>query len=63
MGKSNDSGCPLEEVLLTSEEEFSLLRVLKNGAHFLYVAIDKTSNPGLARVSIRRHLVTLNELL
>ena len=63
MGKSNDSGCPLEEVLITSEEEFSLLRVLKNGAHFLYIAIDKTSNPGLARVAIRRSLVRLNELL
>lgn len=63
MGKSGDMGCPLEEILITSEDEFALMRVLKNGEHFLYVAIDKNSNPGMARVTIRRYLEKINELL
>ncbi len=63
MGKSGDMGCPLEEILITSEDEFALMRVLKNGAHFLYIAIDKNSNPGMARVTIRRYLEKINELL
>lgn len=63
MGKSVDMGCPLEEIMITSEDEFALMRVLKNGDHFLYVAIEKNSNPGMARVAIRRYLEQINELL
>ena len=63
MGKSSTSNCPLEEILITSEDEYALLRVLKDGKHFLYVSHDKSSNPGMARVAIRRYFDSINTFL
>lgn len=63
MGKDVDTDCPLDEVLLTSKDDFVLLWTLKNGAHLLYLLIDKSSNPGMARVVVRRYLEQLNSFL
>ena len=61
MGKPG--GCPLEEVLITSVDEYMLLKTLKDGAHFLYVSVEKTSNPAMARVVIKRYSEDLDRLL
>lgn len=53
----------LEEVMISTKNDFTILRSLKNGSHFLYVLIDQTSNPGMAKVAIRRYLEQLNSML
>lgn len=63
MGKANNNECPLEEVLISSTEDYVLLRTLHEGQHLLYVLIDSDSNPGMARVVIRRYLDQINALL
>ena len=63
MGKSSDSDCALEEILVTSVDEYAILRILRNGAHLLYVSVDKTSNPGMVRIVIRKYLEELNGFL
>lgn len=62
MGKSID-GTTLEEVLITSAEEYVLLRCLKNGELLLYLLIDQESNPGMARVVIKRYIDQLEAFL
>ncbi len=61
MGKVASS--PLDEVLLSSKEDFVLLKTLCDGSHFLYVLIDQDSNPGMAKVVVRRYLEQLNSFL
>ena len=61
MGKAASS--PLDEVLLSSSDDFVLLKTLCDGSHFLYVLIDQDSNPGMAKVVVRRYLDQLNSFL
>ena len=63
MGKAHGAECPLKEILLTSGDEFALVRTLKGGAHFLYLSIDKNSNPGMARIVIRKYLDDIHRFL
>ena len=53
----------LEEVLISTKNDYMILRSLSNGSHFLYLLIDQTSNPGMAKVTIRRYLDQLNAML
>ncbi len=53
MGKSE--GCPMEEVLITSKDDFVVLRTLNEGEQLLYLLIDRESNPGMARVVVKRY--------
>ena len=46
----------LEEVMISTKNDFTILRSLKNGSHFLYLLIDQSSNPGMAKVAIRKYL-------
>lgn len=61
MGK--ESGSPLEEVLISSKDDYVLLKTLCDGSHFLYVLIDQDSNPGMAKVVVRRYLEQLHSFL
>jgi predicted regulator of Ras-like GTPase activity (Roadblock/LC7/MglB family) len=61
MGKEPAS--PLEEVLISSKDDYVLLRTLCNGSHFLYLLIDQDSNPGMAKVVVRRYLDQLHSFL
>ncbi|MFN8391048.1 MAG: hypothetical protein U0136_12230 [Bdellovibrionota bacterium] len=61
MGK--ELNCPLEEVLISSKDDYVLLRTLSNGSHFLYLLIDQDSNPGMAKVVVRRYLEQLDSFL
>ena len=54
---------PVEEVLITSSENYILLRSLKNGDQILFVLIDKESNPGMARIVMKRYIDFLGKLL
>lgn len=61
MGKESDS--PLDEVLISSKEEYVLLKTLCEGSHFLYVLIDQDANPGMAKVVVRRYIEQLHSFL
>jgi predicted regulator of Ras-like GTPase activity (Roadblock/LC7/MglB family) len=61
MGKSD--GCPMEEVLITSKDDFVVLRTLNEGEQLLYLLIDRDSNPGMARVVVKRYLEQLEGFL
>jgi len=61
MGKESDS--PLDEVLISSREEYVLLKTLCAGSHFLYLLIDQDANPGMAKVVVRRYLEQLHTFL
>ncbi len=61
MGKVTDSA--LDEVLISSKEDYVLLKTLCEGSHFLYVLIDQESNPGMAKVVVRRYLEQLHTFL
>ena len=61
IGTSTSS--PLEEVLISSKNDYVLLRSLCEGTHFLYLLIDQDSNPGMAKVVIRRYLEQLHSFL
>lgn len=63
LGKSSAEKSPLEEVLIASNDDFVLLRTLKDGAHFLYLLLDQDSNPGMAKIAIRRYYDRLNSFL
>lgn len=62
-GKSDDSGSALEEILLTSKEDYSLVCSLNKGQQLLLILLDKQSNPGMARVVSRRYLEKLEGFL
>jgi predicted regulator of Ras-like GTPase activity (Roadblock/LC7/MglB family) len=53
----------VEEILVTTENDYVLLQVLAEGKYLLYVLLDKTSNPGMARVILRRYLDAINSFL
>ena len=61
MGKNAES--PLEEVLISSKDDYVLLKTLCGGSHFLYVLIDQDSNPGMAKVVVRRYLEQIHSFL
>ncbi len=54
---------PLDEILISGTGEFVLLKLLREGEHMLYLLVDKTTNPGMARVVIRRYSVHLEGFL
>ncbi len=62
-GKSDSSGSTLEEILLTSSEDYSLICSLNKGQQLLLILLDKQSNPGMARVVSRRYLEQLESFL
>ncbi len=53
----------LEEVMISTKNDYTILRSLRNGSHFLYLLIDQSSNPGMAKVAIRKYLDQLNGML
>jgi hypothetical protein len=53
----------INEILITQEDCYIILNELKDGEHLLYLSVDKSSNPGLARVVIQRYRDQLNALL
>ena len=53
----------IEELLITQIDSYVLLKSLKGGAHTLYLLMDKNSNPGMARVVMRRYIEKLDSLL
>lgn len=61
MGKV--AGSPLDEVLISSKEDYVLLKTLCEGSHFLYVLIDQDSNPGMAKVVVKRYIEQLHSFL
>lgn len=63
VGKSSADQYPLEEILITSVDDFVLLRTLRQGTHYLYLLMDRDSNPGMARVVVRRYLQQLEGFL
>lgn len=63
IGKTGPQRYPLEEILITSQDDFVLLRALRNGSHCLYMLMDRDSNPGMARVVVRRYLEQLEAFL
>ncbi|MDX1402203.1 MAG: hypothetical protein R3245_09800, partial [Kiloniellales bacterium] len=63
IGKANGEVNPVSEILITSEDDYVLLASLRNGAHFLYLLMERDANPGLGRVVTQRYLRALNELL
>lgn len=63
VGKSKDSKSPLEEVIIASNDDYVILRTLKEGEHFLYLLLDQDSNPGMAKVAVRRYYDQLNAFL
>lgn len=63
LGVDNATGTPLEEILITSFQNFVLIRSVSNGEHLLSIIMDRDSNPGMARVVVRRYLEQLNSFL
>ncbi len=62
-GKDNSQGTALVEILLTSNEDYSLLCSLNKGQQLLLIMLDKQSNPGMARVVSRRYIEQLETFL
>jgi hypothetical protein len=62
-GKERTSEYPLEEILITSKDDYAILRVLNKGQQLLYLLIDGESNPGMARVVARRYTDQLEAFL
>ena len=63
LGKAKNEKAPLEEVVISSNDDYVILRTLKDGEHFLYLLLDQDSNPGMAKVAVRRYFEQLNALL
>ena len=63
VGKGSGDQYPLEEILITSLDDFVLLRALRQGSQYLYLLMDRDSNPGMARVVVRRYLKQLEGFL
>ncbi len=53
----------VEEILITTENDYVILQTLQSGNYILYVLLDKTSNPGMARVILRRYIDSINSFL
>ncbi|MCB0323140.1 MAG: hypothetical protein KDD69_06180 [Bdellovibrionales bacterium] len=60
---SGSEDCTLEELLITTNRDCAILQVLKGGAQLLYLLIDRSSNPGMARVVVRRYVEQIEALL
>lgn len=63
LGKAKNEKAPLEEVVISSNDDYVILRTLKDGEHFLYLLLDQDSNPGMAKVAVRRYFEQLNAML
>ena len=63
LGKTSTETSMPEEILITSNDDFVLLRVLGNGAHILYLLIEKDANPGMARIVMKRYIDQIESLL
>ncbi len=63
VGKTKSDKAPLEEIIIASNDDYVILRTLKDGEHFLYLLLDQDSNPGMAKVAVRRYYDQLNALL
>ena len=61
--KVKGEAAELEEIMLTSNHHFVLIRVLDGGKQLLFLLLDQNSNPGMARVVLKRYLERLGELL
>ena len=61
--KVTGEAAELEEIMLTSNHHFVLVRVLDGGKQLLFLLLDQNSNPGMARVVLKRYLERLSELL
>jgi predicted regulator of Ras-like GTPase activity (Roadblock/LC7/MglB family) len=63
MGKTAAEGTILEEILVTSCDEFALVRSINSGQQFLYLSMDKDANPAMARVVVKRYSENIKKLL
>lgn len=60
----NSKNKSVEEILITTDNDFVILQSLgSTGNYVLYMLLDKTSNPGMARIIIKRYMDTLLNLL
>ncbi len=53
----------VQEILVTTENDYVILQTLDNGRYVLYLLLDKTSNPGMAKVILRRYMDALVSFL
>ena len=63
IGKHRDDSHPLEEILITSKEDFVMLRTINEGEQLLYLLFEKKANTGRARVVVRKYISQLSAFL
>ena len=63
IGKNESGIYPLEEILITSKEDFVMLRTLNDGEQLLYLLFEKKANTGRARVVVRKYIDQLSSFL